>query len=77
MRVNLARLRESRGYSQQSFAERVGCSRSHYSQIETGDKNAHYSLMKKIRKVLDCEYMDLDKLFFNQKSPYCVATASI
>ncbi len=38
MRVKLQQLREARGYTQQTFSAVVGISRSHYSQIETGEK---------------------------------------
>ena len=38
MRAKLQQLREANGYTQQTFSAAVGTSRSHYSQIETGDK---------------------------------------
>ena len=39
MRKKLQTLREGAGYTQQTFSERLGVSRSHYAQIESGDKN--------------------------------------
>ena len=37
MRAKLQQLREAQGYTQQTFSAAVGTSRSHYSQIETGE----------------------------------------
>jgi transcriptional regulator with XRE-family HTH domain len=69
MRVNLVKLREAKGHTQQSFSDVVGISRSHYSQIETGDKNPSYRLMKKIRSSLNCEAVSIDRIFFDIKCP--------
>lgn len=38
MRDKLQQLREANGYTQQTFSSAVGVSRSHYSQVETGEK---------------------------------------
>ena len=64
MRTKLINVRETRGFSQQSFSETVGISRSHYSQIETGDKTPSLDIAIKIKKTL--EYYD-DGLFQNDK----------
>lgn len=66
MRVKLKKMREAAGYSQQSFADKVGISRSHYSQIETGEKEPSLKVGLKIKRALDYEK---DDIFFNQKSP--------
>lgn len=59
MRVKLQRTREAYGFSQQQFADAVGISRSHYSQIETGDKNPSFDLARKIKSVLNYPGDDL------------------
>ncbi|MEG1894596.1 MAG: helix-turn-helix domain-containing protein [Oscillospiraceae bacterium] len=66
MRVKLQKIREGRGYTQQSFSEAIGISRSHYSQIETGEKEPSLRVGLKIKRMLKYEY---DDIFFNQKSP--------
>lgn len=66
MRVKLVKLREGRGYTQKTFSEAVGISRSHYSQIETGEKEPSLKVGLKIKRVLDYQY---DDIFFNYKCP--------
>ncbi len=51
MRAKLQQLREASGYTQQAFSAAVGASRSHYSQIETGDKQPSLRLALKIKRV--------------------------
>ena len=67
MRVKLVKLRESRGYTQQTFSKAVGISRSHYSQIETGEKEPSLKVGLKIKRVLD--YPN-DDIFLNKKAPF-------
>ncbi len=62
MRVKLQQLREARGYTQQTFSAVVGISRSHYSQIETGEKQPSLLLALRIKRALD--YYD-DDIFDN------------
>ena len=62
----LQTLREGAGYTQQTFSERLGVSRSHYAQIESGDKNPSLKLSLKIKQALGYPY---DDLFFNPKRP--------
>ncbi len=62
MRVKLQQLREARGYTQQTFSAVVGMSRSHYSQIETGEKQPSLQLALRIKRALD--YYD-DDIFDN------------
>lgn len=53
MRVKLAQMREAYGFTQKTFSEAVGISRSHYSQIETGEKTPSLKLAVKIKQTLD------------------------
>lgn len=53
MRVTLQRLREANGYTQQTFSKAVGISRSHYSQIESGDKGPGFNLALRIKRALN------------------------
>lgn len=66
MRTKLVKLREGRGYTQATFSNAIGISRSHYSQIETGEKEPSLRVSLKIKKALDYPY---DDIFFNQKCP--------
>lgn len=52
MRAKLQQLRETQGYTQQTFSEAVGTSRSHYSQVETGEKQPSLRLALRIKKTL-------------------------
>lgn len=52
MRVKLQNVREAQGYTQQTFSEAAGVSRSHYSQIETGEKSPSLKVAIKIKKTL-------------------------
>lgn len=63
MRVKLQQLREAQGYTQQTFSEAVGTSRSHYSQIETGEKAPSLRLALRIKKILG---YDGDDIFENR-----------
>ena len=53
MRAKLQQLREANGYTQQTFSAAVGTSRSHYSQIATGDKQPALRLALRIKRVLN------------------------
>lgn len=66
MRVKLVRLREGRGFTQDTFSKAAGISRSHYSQIETGEKDPSFKTMLKIKRTLD---YNNDDIFFNSKCP--------
>lgn len=52
MRVKLQALREAHGFTQQKFSEAVGISRSHYAQVETGDKQPSLRLALRIKRAL-------------------------
>ena len=66
MRTKLIRMRESQGYTQYTFADAVKTSRSHYSQIETGDKTPSLRLAIRIKNVLGYPF---DDIFFDEKCP--------
>jgi DNA-binding XRE family transcriptional regulator len=53
MRAKLKQLREANGYTQQTFSTTVGTSRSHYSQIETGEKQPSLKLALRIKRALN------------------------
>lgn len=53
LRAKLQQLRKSNGYTQQTFSAAVGTSRSHYAQIETGDKQPALRLALRIKRVLN------------------------
>lgn len=65
MRVRLQRMREVQGYTQYSVADALNISRSHYSQIESGEKNPSLKLAISIKNLLGYQSDDLfdDKVF--------------
>lgn len=65
MRVRLQRMREAQGYTQYTIADALNISRSHYSQIESGDKTPSLPVAISIKKLLGYENDDLfdDKVF--------------
>lgn len=63
MRTKLAELRKSYGFSQYTFADAIGISRSHYSQIETGAKAPSLEVALRMKKALS--YTD-DDIFDNE-----------
>lgn len=65
MRVKLQRTREAYGFTQQQFADALCISRSHYSQIETGDKTPSFGLARRIKEMLDYPG---DDLFYEKQS---------
>ncbi|MBR0027587.1 MAG: helix-turn-helix domain-containing protein [Clostridia bacterium] len=59
MRVKLQRTRKAQGFTQLQFAEAVGLSRSHYSQIETGEKSPSLQVAIKIKRALNYQGDDI------------------
>lgn len=59
MRVKLQKIRASKGFNQTSFSKFVGCSRSHYAQVENGDKYPSLRLAIKIKTALGYNNDDL------------------
>ena len=50
--------RERVGLSQAEAARRVGCSRSYYCMIESGDREIYFTLSLKICSILDISIDD-------------------
>lgn len=69
MRVKLQKLREANGYTQKTFSRSIGISRSHYAQIETGEKDPSLKVSLRIKKGLN--YYN-DDLFLTTNDPFCV-----
>ncbi len=46
--TSLRAYREAAGYSQESFADRIGMHRTYYSAIERGEKNLQIDTLKRI-----------------------------
>lgn len=65
MRVKLRTMRVNNGHSQYSLAEKLGISRSHYSQIESGEKNPTDKLKTMLKIAL--RYTE-DDLFDNAEN---------
>ena len=66
MRKRLIGLRKGAGYTQQTFSDKLGISRSHYAQIESGEKNPSLKLSLKIKGAHKYLY---HYFFFTQKRP--------
>ena len=56
---NLVKLREEKGFAQNSLAERVGVSRTMITHIERGVKIPSLALAYEIAKALNCTIDDL------------------
>lgn len=52
MRTKLKDLRKACGFSQYTFADALRISRSHYSQIEAGNKTPSLPIARKIKVIL-------------------------
>ena len=66
MRVKLMEKRKALGHTQRTMAALLGISRSHYSQIETGEKTPSWDLAMKIKEVTGYKK---DDLFYDFKRP--------
>lgn len=53
MRTLMQQLRKQQGYTQKTFAVELGVSTSHYSQVETGDKQPSLNLGLRIKRALN------------------------
>ncbi len=69
VRIKLVKLREAAGFSQQAFSEQVKISRSHYSQIETGEKDPSLKVGLRIKRAL--KYQN-DDIFLTHSAPFSV-----
>lgn len=68
----LTRFRRKQGYTQHEMAEKLGISRSTYTNYENGNRTPDYDLLGKISDILDCS---LDELFGREKR--CVTNCNI
>ena len=66
MRCKLQELRKAHGHTQVTMSKAVNISRSHYSQIESGEKDPSLKVSLRIKRVLG---YGGDDLFYNQKRP--------
>ena len=65
-RRNLKVLRVRHGMTQKKMAEKVGCSRSIYSEIEKGTRNCSTKFLSKLQAAFgipDSEIWELTKVF--------------
>lgn len=62
MRTKMRQLRTEKGYTMKYLAKELGVSLSHYSQVETGDKQPSLNLGLRIKQVLN---YDGDDIFEN------------
>ena len=61
--------RERKGMIQAEAARKVGCSRSYYCMIESGDREIHFTLAVKICDVLDLSFDNFVKRLKITKTP--------
>lgn len=66
MRMKMRALRLERQLTIEQTADKLHCSRSHYSQVEYGDKNPSLGLALRIKRFFD--YKD-DDIFLNTNAP--------
>lgn len=66
MRTKLVSVRKAAGLSQEVTADKLQISRSHYSQIESGDKNPSLDIALRIKQFFD--YSN-DDIFLNSLAP--------
>ncbi len=57
----IRKMRESKGYSQEKFAELVGVHRTYMGSIERGEKNITIVTARKISDALNIDLTDLIK----------------
>ena len=56
--IDLKKLRELKGWSQNETAKRLGFSRCYLSNVETGSRNISLKMMGQIIKVFNVKYDD-------------------
>lgn len=66
MRVKLRELRKALGVTQTAFAKSIGISRTHYCQIEAGEKDPSLKVSLRIKQKIG--YTD-DDIFLDRRSP--------
>lgn len=66
MRINLIKFRKTRAVGKRTkkyFADVLGISRQHYSNIEDGLANPSFELLEKFYEIFNDEYDDLWEIF--------------
>lgn len=66
IRINLIKFRKTRGKGRNTinyFAEQLGVTRQHYSNIENGLVDPSFKFMQRFSKVFEDEYQDIWELF--------------
>lgn len=58
--VILKQLREANNYTQESVSEYLGIKRSTYSNYETGDREAPWTILEKLASLYGCDLYDLE-----------------
>ena len=58
--VILKLLREANNYTQESVSEYLGIKRSTYSNYETGDREAPWTILEKLASLYGCDLYDLE-----------------
>lgn len=53
--LNVRRLREAKGWSQEDYADRAGIHRTYVSDIERGRRNPTVTVVEKLAKPLEVE----------------------
>lgn len=71
---NIAKMRQSLGFSQEQFAEKLGIGGDSLSRIEKGITSPRYSRLEKIAKELDCH---ISELFADNGAPLPTKLKSI
>ncbi len=71
----IRKVRELKGFKQDTMAERLGMSQANYSKLESDDADMSFSRLEEIAKALEVQLSDIvdfdKKVFFNQtNSPY-------
>lgn len=56
----LKQLREANNYTQESVSEYLGIKRSTYSNYETGDREAPWTILEKLASLYGCDLYDLE-----------------
>lgn len=64
----LTKLRKSRVYTQAQMAEKLGISRSTYTNYENGNRTPDFEVLERISEVLACS---LDELFGRKPTYGC------
>jgi transcriptional regulator with XRE-family HTH domain len=56
---NIAKIRKSKGFSQEYFANKLGMKQSGYALIEKGDRGLQYELLLQIAEVFEMDVIDI------------------